>query len=75
VSNICVIKVLNVSSEEFKVNWKFHVVAELGSNLTSWMKWIMKLILAICYNLCGHCCPQRGSQEWSNHASKRRLNL
>jgi len=33
--NICVITVLNVSSEEIKVNQIFHVVAGLGSDVAS----------------------------------------
>ena len=45
--NIYVITALNVSFEEIEVNRKFHVVAGLGSNVTSWVKWIIKLILAI----------------------------
>jgi len=33
--NICVITALNVSSEEIEVNWKSHVVAGLGSEVTT----------------------------------------
>jgi len=42
-----VITALNVFSEEIEANRIFHVVAGLGSDVTSWVKWIIKLILAI----------------------------
>jgi len=42
-----VITALNASSEAIEVNRKFHVVAGLGSDVISWIKWIIRLILAI----------------------------
>jgi len=45
--NIYVITALNASSEAIEVNRKFHVVAGLGSDVISWIKWIIRLILAI----------------------------